>query len=484
MIPKPSLTSPVGGEVFDQASINVEWIPPSLTEAQRLTFSFEIVITDSLNTIDPDRSNWVLVGSVPASVTRFLWQASENINSDRIHLGVRTLDANGKRSSVSSTSRAFKRFGFRLDSPEVIRPLHGEEINGKLTIMLNVPNGMAARSQSRVFAQFSSQTLNISRFPILDNIKLLRSYTVDVSRLGNCDDGVINLFTKDGAGRVSAESVIQNIRVRNTGTFILDTVGPDVSVELAGGNLYVTSRDVDARLFAYDETTAIASCRFDQYEREDNGNLKLIETGEPRLPDFNNVINLVEGDGNKIVGVTAIDAAGNSPRISGSSLKTILRIGDSPVLSTSQSILYVEQVDSETYIVYRVNDTKTLIASLSARPLAAAESGGLYFFSLENPQGNMHVISVAGATITTVYRGTEVDQEAVLLGVHASGIIAFTASGEVFFVGSGQANPIGSLGGAVGSVRRLNNGNLAASLIQQRKIAILSNTEVLQVISI
>lgn len=484
MIPKPSLTSPVGGEVFDQTSIDVEWISPGFSEAQRLTFAFEIVITDSLNIIDPDRSNWVSVGSVPASINRFVWQASENINSDQIYLGVRTLDPNGKRSSVSSTSRPFKRFGFRLDSPEVIRPLHREEINGTLTIILNMPMGMAAKVQSRVFAQFSSQTLNISRFPILDNVKLLRSYAVDFSRLGNCDDGVISLFTKDGAGRISAESVIQNIRVRNTGTFILDTVGPDVSVELASGNLYVTSRDVDARLFAYDETTAIASCRFDQYQRRDDGTLNVIETGEPRLPDYNNVITLVEGDGKKIVGVTAIDAAGNSAQISGSSLKTILRIGDSSVLSTSQSILYIEQVDPETFRVYRVNDSKTLIASLPVMPVAAAESGGIYFFSLQDPQNKMHVISVAGSTFTTVFKGNDIDQAAVLLGVHASGIIAFTASGEVFFVGSGQATSIGNLGGAVGSVRRLNNGNLAASLSTQRKIAILSNTTVLQVISI
>lgn len=483
ILPKPSLITPTGGEVYDQTGIRVAWNAPQLSESDRVTSLYEVVVSGSVDVDDPSRSRWIPVGSVPASVQEFSWLAPHSVNSNSLFIGVRLVNKNGFRSAISFCRSPVSRYGFRMDPVEVLSPAAGEEIFGKAELRLNTSKNKEALPHLRLYASLSSDTLGIVKFPLIDGERVLPSYSVELGRLGNCDDARISVFTRDSAGRSSSPVIISNLKIRNTGTFLLDTTGPDLSVELAGGKLYVTSYDVDAKLYAYDETTAISSCQFDVYDVSDSSTT-LVKKGEPRPPQLDNVISLAGDDGRKSVQVNAIDVGCNIPRDVTSTLKTIVSIEGMLSLSTGKSMLYIKTESADRNLVYRVDDGVSLVAILPAEPIAASELQGVYYFSLQDSMDKMYIVSANTSAVTVVHLSNVPGTAGTHLIAHPSGPVAFDAFGNAFRFSTGAAVSIGSVGGPVSTVRLLSDNTIAVSLSSQKRIVIMTPMNIEQVIEL
>jgi len=483
-VPSPSLLEPLGGEVYDQTGVTVRWIPPQLSDSDRITSMYEIVVSGEVDVVDPSRSRWIAVGTVPATQEQFTWMAPRSVNSDRIFVGVRLINRSGTRSSTSFCRTPVSRYGFRMDPVEVMSPVAGEEIFGKTDLRINISKNKDVLPNLRLYASLSSETLGIVKFPLIDAGRLIAKYSIDLGRLGNCDDAKIQVFTRDSAGRSSSPVVISDLKIRNTGTFLLDTTGPDLGIELAGGNLYITSLDVDAKLYAYDETTSISSCQFDVYDVSETGGYTLIKRGEPRPPQADNVISLAGEDGRKSVQVNAIDVGCNTPRDVKSTLKTVVGIDDLRILATTNSVLYVSSEAADRHLVYRAADGISLVAVLPAMPIAAAELQGVFYFSLEDDTNRMHIVSADTSSVTIIHISETPGSVCTRLAAHPSGPIAFDALGEAFRFSTGAAVSIGNLGGPVMSARLLSDNTIAVSLSSQKRIVIMTPMGIVQEIDL
>lgn len=481
----PSLLSPIGGELFDQSDVSITWQSPSLSAAERSTSNFNIYVNTKLDLSDPQRSNWILIGSVPASQSSFTWRPSYSFNSNSLRIGVSLVLANGQKSPISYSPLPFSRYGFKMDPPELLSPTDGQEINGSMNLILNISKQSGVAAFMRVFAFFSSESLGISRFPIIDNQRLSRQYKINLTRLGNCDDGVMSVYYKDSAGRVSTFISSSNLKIRNTGTFILDTEGPDLSLELAQGRLYVTSRDVEARLFSYDETTEVSACKFDVYSVVD-GKEELDYEGEPRVPFLDNNITLSEGDGPKIVRATAIDIAGNAPRDSSSSVKTVHKVDslDHISLSTNFFIYVAEKQTDNTYRLFKLDEAKTFVSNLPSKPLSITEGGGSLFVSLEQANGSMYIVSPNPSGLTEIVKGTNPSElpAAAHISFHPDAIIAFDASGQPYRALGGTAIAINNQTyGPISSSRRLSSNTVAVSVSNSNKVLLATPTSITEI---
>lgn len=484
-VPRPSILRPVGGSVINGTNVEIHWLSPSLTASQIASYTFEILTTSNLDVKDAQNSKWILIASVPASSTSFSWLPPSHLNSDAVHVGVRLVSSNGFRSEISFNRSAVSIYGFELDQIEVLEPITDQELNGPFFIKLNLGKMKSTHKHVRLFVNFSSQSLGIYQFPILDSARLLDRYSIDLSRVGNCDDGVISLYMKDSANRMSSAVNIEKLKVRNTGTFVLDTIGPDLSIELAQGALYVSSTDVIAKLYAFDETTSVSSCKFNVF-RYDNGQVVLDYEGEPRQPFLDNVITLPEGDGVKNVTVTAIDAGCNQPREIMSTIKTVQVLSDGSdffELSTQSSIVSVEPYQAG-FRLYKVTDSRVFLGFALSRPIAISEFEGLYYVSLQHPQSKMHVATISPVGVTDVFVGTTPNQVAVELAANSGGVFVFDQTGQAFRISTGVLTSIGSMGGPVSSVRFLKSGNLAVSVGNANRLVIVNNTSIVQVVTL
>lgn len=483
IVPKPSLITPVGGEVYDQTGITMRWTPPQLSESDRITSTYEIVVANDVDVDDPARARWVPIGTVPATQNEFTWMAPRSVNSNRIFVGVRLLNKTGIRSATSFCRTAISRYGFRMDPVEVLSPISDEEIFGKTNIKVNIAKNKEAIPHLRLYASLSSETLGIVKFPLIDGERLVSNYSVELGRLGNCDDAQIIVFTRDSAGRSSSSVTVSGLKIRNTGTFLLDTTGPDLGVELAQGSLYVTSLDVEARLYAYDETTAISSCQFDVYDVAE-GSSTLVKKGEPRPPQADNVISLAGNDGRKSVQVNAIDIGCNPPRDVKSTLKTVVGIDGLPSLSTGKSMLYVKSDSADRHLVYRAADGITLVAILPAAPIAASELQGVFYFSLTDAADRMHIVSANASAVSLIHQSDTPGSVCTQLIAHPSGVVAFDSLGNAFRFLTGDAVSIGSVGGSVYSLRLLSDNTIAVAVGSQKRIVIMTPMNILQVIEL
>ena len=482
-LPKPSLITPIGGEIYNQTGVAMQWTPPQLSESDRITSIYEIVVSGDVDVDDPSRARWIPIGTVPATQTKFSWMAPRSVNSDRIFVGVRLVNKGGVRSATSFCRTPISRYGFRMDPVEVLAPVAGEEIFGKTELRLNTSKNKEALPNLRLYASLSSETLGIVKFPLIDGERVVPSYSIELGRLGNCDDATITIFTRDSAGRSSSSVIISDLKIRNTGTFLLDTTGPDISIELANGSLYITSLDVDAKLYAYDETTAIASCQFDVYDAV-SVPYTLVKRGEPRPPQPDNVITLAGDDGRKSVQVNAIDIGCNPPRDVKSTLKTVVNIDGLLSLSTGRSVLYVQSESSDRHLIYRAADGVSLVAILPAMPLAASELQGVFYFSLEDVLDMMHIVSANTSSVNLIHKSTVPGSVCTHVIAHPSGPVAFDAQGAAFRFSAGLAESIGQVGGAVSSLRLMSDNTIAVSLSSQKKIVIMTPIMIVQVIEL
>jgi hypothetical protein len=484
-VPRPSILTPVGGSVINCTNVDISWLSPSLTASQIASYTFEILTTLNLDAKDAQNSKWIVIASVPAQSTSFSWLPPSYLNSNSVHIGVRLVSSNGFRSEISFNRSAVSIYGFELDQIEVLEPIAGQELNGSFFIKLNLGRMKSTHKYVRLFVNFSSQSLGIYQFPILDSVRLLDRYSIDLSRIGNCDDGMISLYTRDSANRISSAVNIEKLKIRNTGTFVLDTIGPDLSIELAQGALYVNSKDIIAKLYAFDETTSVSSCKFNIF-RYDNGQIVLDYEGEPRQPFLDNVITLPEGDGVKNVAVTAIDVGCNKPREIMSTIKTVQVLSDSSnffELSTQSSIVSVEPYNTG-FRLYKITDSRVFLGFVPSKPIAISEFEGLYYFSLEDIQQKMHVAAVSPVGVTDVFVGTTTNQVAVKLAANSGGVFVFDQTGNAFRISTGVLTSIGFMGGPVSSVRFLKSGNLAVSVGNFNKIVIVNNTSIVQVVTL
>jgi len=484
-VPRPSILTPVGGSVINGTNVAISWLSPPLTPPQIASYTFEILTTSNLDTKDAQNSKWILIASVPANSTSFSWLPPSHLNSDAVHVGVRLVSSSGFRSEISFNRSAVSIYGFELDQIEVLEPITDQELNGPFFIKLNLGRMKSTHKHVRLFVNFSSQSLGIYQFPILDSVRLLDRYSIDLSRIGNCDDGTISLYTRDSANRISSAVNIEKLKVRNTGTFVLDTIGPDLSIELAQGALYVQSTDVAARLYAFDETTSVSSCKFNVF-RYDNGQVVLDYEGEPRQPFLDSVITLSEGDGVKNVTVTAIDVGCNKPREIMSTIKTVQVLNEDSdffELSTQSSIVSVEPYQ-EGFRLYRVTDSRVFLGFVLSKPIAISEFEGLYYVSLQHPQSKMYIAAVSPVGVTDVFVGTTPNQVAVDLAANSGGIFVFDQTGNAFRISTGALHSIGNMGGPVSSVRFLKSGNLAVSVSNANRFVIINNTSVVQVVQL
>ena len=484
-VPRPSILTPVGGSVISGTNVAISWLSPPLTSSQIFSYTFEILTTSNLDTKDAQNSNWILIASVPASSTSFSWSPPSHLNSDAVHVGVRLVSSTGFRSEISFNRSAVSIYGFELDQIEVLEPIADQELNGSFFIKLNLGRMKSTHKHVRLFVNFSSQSLGIYQFPILDSARLLDRYSIDLSRVGNCDDGIISLYTRDSANRISPAVNIEKLKVRNTGTFVLDTVGPDLSIELAQGALYVNSTDVIAKLYAFDETTSVSSCKFNVF-RYDNGQAVLDYEGEPRQPFLDNVITLPEGDGVKNVTVTAIDVGCNQPREIMSTIKTVQVLNEDSnffELSTKSSIVSVEPYQAG-FKLYKVADSGAFLGLVPSRPIAISEFEGLYYVSLQHPESKMYVATVSPIGVTGVFVGSIPNQVAVELAANSGGVFVFDQHGQAFRISTGVLNLIGDMGGPVSSVRFLRSGNLAVSVVNANRFVIINNTSIIQVVTL
>jgi hypothetical protein len=259
---RPTLVFPNGGEDILTRAIEVSWLEPRPLSLDNLAVWYELYYAEDYDSLDePD---WKQIASLPEGTTKFEWKVGNYIRSERVRVGVCSINTRGERSEMSVSADDVRiRREFPV-TPAVLSPVPQARYGNSVEILFDdaaIKNTFGQRAKYYIF--FSSQKADIPFTPVAQKVPVGSGPLIwDTSLLKPSDDYILTVYLADDDGNKSAEVNIRDLQIVNEGFFLIDTKPPSGFIRINNGDEFTRDPDVTVRLFVYDETTGAHSMIF------------------------------------------------------------------------------------------------------------------------------------------------------------------------------------------------------------------------------
>ena len=300
----PVLIRPDGNSDMQGMSMEIEWDAGSVQES--LKSYVEIFFTNDFQ--GEFDSNWVLIASVPAHKSSFLWKYTNRSATENGRIAIRSALSQGRRSQLS-LSNSLRIYSYILLPPVVLSPVpenpYGKIIPFEFRVNENLKR-IGVRSHYRIL--YSSRSLDIDWTTLWDKIPVTQVFfNFDASELTPADDYRFQIYITDGNNR-SLPVIIDGIQVKNKTSFLIDTVPPSGNIRIVDNDGYTKYRDVLLRFDYYDKTTDVQSITILEQGSEEGSPV----IRGPKYSPRDILSYTISGEeGQKILSVEYEDIAGN-----------------------------------------------------------------------------------------------------------------------------------------------------------------------------
>lgn len=266
----PRITSPNAANNFNNGIVNIAWnkntIPSSNDLITTDSVTYEIEYTDNYQGRD---TNWYsLKNRIPWSDESFEWRVGKMIKSNSVRVRIRARTTIDEQSSDWSMSNTFAINVFTLMAPTIVHPLSNTLYADYIMIILDESLTKNTYHQKvRYTLEYYSQKQNIGWTVIAADLPVGHNVVRwSLEGVGTSDDYVLRLTCKntstctepaDDVPDQMAMSFVYNIRIQQTGMFIIDTKPPQTILEIEGNAIITNQTEQIINVFASDETTQV-----------------------------------------------------------------------------------------------------------------------------------------------------------------------------------------------------------------------------------
>jgi len=266
---RPTIIFPNGGEKILTREIEVSWKEPYPASSDGLDVWYEVFFTENYDYMtEPD---WKMIASVPVGIGKYLWKVGNSIKSNRVRVGIRSVNTRGERSDMSVSSDSFSIRKSLPVTPSVISPIPNTRYGTSIKFVFDdsyVLNSFSQRAKYYIY--FSSVKAMIPFTSIAQKIPVGSGPVVwDTTLIPPSDDYVITIYLADDDGNKSEEVNIRNVSIIQEGFFIIDTKPPTGYVQINNSDQFTKDENVSVRLYSYDESTGVHSMQFIESSNED-----------------------------------------------------------------------------------------------------------------------------------------------------------------------------------------------------------------------
>lgn len=289
------------GEIIDSSIITIRWIEPKPESLDNSLIAYEIFYCDNYDFIlEP---NWKKIAVVPSNTESYKWTIDNRLKGKNFRISIRGVNIRGQRSDFSISANSFEIKGKRPNPPNIISPISNSKHNRVINIIFDESEILNTYSEkSKYFLYYSSNNLNIPYTLLAQSIKTgIGALSWNVSDLPSSDDYKIYVYLMDDDGNKSSEIIIEDVSIMQEGYFLIDTIPPDIFIDINNSNEFTKNRDVFVNLYSYDKTTDVHSVKF--IEEENNG--------DPEEYSMLKTWKLSENEGEKTLEVLVQDFGGN-----------------------------------------------------------------------------------------------------------------------------------------------------------------------------
>mgnify|MGYP001565500830 CR=1 FL=1 len=304
MLFSPHITSPKGGEMFNQGQISITWDksdPPfedSYTEDPYLTsvVSYEIEYTENYQT---DKTVWhTLKRRIPWTETSFNWVVGKMIKSDSVRIRMRSKNSlDQSLSDWSMSSGNFLINIFKLIPPVIVSPVGNQVYTDFILIILDETLTKGTFNQKvRYTLEYSSEKRNIDFTVIVKNLPVGQNVIRwNLDNLLPSDDYILRLTAKNFAvsclqsDEPTPDQIgyrfIYNIQIQQPGMFLIDTKPPQAVLDIEDSEGATNELVHTITIFAEDDTSEVEQIQI----RECDASTKLA-LGNTETTNFGEII--------------------------------------------------------------------------------------------------------------------------------------------------------------------------------------------------
>ncbi len=266
----PHITSPQGGEVFNRGKVNITWDnndPPSQDDEVSLsTVTHEIEYTDNYQ---GEETVWLtLKRRIAGTDTSYEWNVGKMVKSKTVRLRMRSKSTKHEAfADFSINGGAFAINVFDLIPPTIINPVPEVLYTDFILIVLDETLTKDTYHQKvRYTFEYSSHKRDIDWTVIINDVASGQNVIRwDVEELSPSDDYILRLTAKNAACSETqppasdqiARVYVRDIRIQQSGTFIIDTLPPEAVLEIDNNKKVSAQLEQAINIFAEDATTKI-----------------------------------------------------------------------------------------------------------------------------------------------------------------------------------------------------------------------------------
>lgn len=322
----PHIKSPSEFNQYNLGYVTIEWDinnppygvnsnsedPYNINSVDTTSITYEIEYT--LNYIG-QATNWMtLKRRLSFSDSSYVWNVGKMIKSDSVRIRMRAKNIETQEFSDWSISDEFSINVFELLAPSIVSPVSNNVYSNYVTIILDETLTKNTFHQKvRYTLEYSSRKQNITWTEIIKNIPFSQNIVRwNIEDIPQSDDYAIRLTAKNFSTCKEsplsepdqiARRYIYNIKIQQSGMFIIDTKPPQSIIEVNNNSGITNQLEQIINVFAEDETTQVETMQF--RECDANSILSLGDLNDPYdptggcstveqllqgNPDFNNLI--------------------------------------------------------------------------------------------------------------------------------------------------------------------------------------------------
>lgn len=282
----PSLTSPIGGEVFNKGFIEVSWDikdPPANIETITLSdISYEIEYTE--NYIGRETVWHTIKKRIKGTTSSYLWYVGRMIKSETLRIRIRSFhEETSICSEYSPSDSNFAVNVFKLSAPVILSPFPGRAYVDYVTIILDESEIINTYNQKvRYKIEYQSTEANIDWTTLYDGLPVGSTpIRWNVENIANSNDYQLKLTAYDSDNNQYATNYVSGIKISHPGLFYIDTKPPIGNIEFETTNNITNKLDQLVNIYADDEVTDIKTMSFSDINLSDSTSEKPVLTLGP-----------------------------------------------------------------------------------------------------------------------------------------------------------------------------------------------------------
>lgn len=445
---RPTLVYPNGGEDILSRVIEISWIEPNPVSLDNTAVWYEIFYTEDFSeSAEPD---WKQIGSVPQGTRSFQWKVGSAIHSDRVRVGILSVNVRGERSDYSISAASFKVRKLQPVAPSVLSPVPGGIYGSSLDIVMDdsaIRGTSAQRAKYYVF--FSSKKAQIPLSPIAQKVPVGTGPLVwDTSLVKPSDDYVVTVYLADDDGNKSSEVNISGLTIRNEGVFLIDTKAPSGFVLINRGDEFTRDPNVSVQLYSFDETTDAHSMRFKEGDTfggaESYVNLKYYKFAA-------GTDDAVE-DGIKTLKAMFQDFGGNRTSLTQRVFRPFFEIENTDVgdmiLQKSNNTVWVA-LNGDSPAIYKIEQGSSFVCRVNEKVNALAILNETLYVSVHTTDGTAVIYRLTGNELSEVIGLSEVGSEGICMAEYKGKLYFGATNGKLYAYDESSVDAVKTLDSSI-----------------------------------